>query len=150
MIDAHVHIGGEGAGFAMNEELVLRSMEKYKIDISIVSNGDSVEYGEDFIKLPEEMQMSQKQFCAELGISSSAMSAWRNGSMPKPERIKDIEKCLGISFADYEKSDESDELREMLRDRQDLRILLHSAKDVPASSVYALISQIEKLKEESK
>ena len=69
--------------------------------------------------------------------------------MPKPERIKDIEKCLGISFADYEKSEDPDDLREMLRDRQDLRILLHSAKDVPASSVYALISQIEKMKEES-
>lgn len=69
--------------------------------------------------------------------------------MPKPDRIKAIEKCLGISFSDYEKSDESDELREMLRDRQDLRILLHSAKDVPASSIYALISQIEKMKEDN-
>lgn len=69
--------------------------------------------------------------------------------MPKPERLKQIEKCLGISFADFEKSDESDELREMLRDRQDLRILLHSAKDVPASSIYALISQIEKMKEDN-
>ena len=97
----------------------------------------------------EEMQMSQKQFCAELGISSSAMSAWRNGSMPKPDRIKAIEKCLGISFADFEKSDEADELREILRGRDDLRILLRSAKDVPASSVYALIAQIEKEKEDN-
>ena len=96
-----------------------------------------------------ELGMTQKEFCAQLGIQSSAMSAWRKGSMPKPERLKQIEKCLGISFADYEKSEEPDELREMLRDRQDLRILLHSAKDVPASSVYALISQIEKMKEES-
>lgn len=93
---------------------------------------------------------TQKEFCAELGIQSSAMSAWRKGSMPKPERLIQIEKCLGISFADYEKSDESDELREMLRDRQDLRILLRSAKDVPASSVYALISQLEKIKEDNK
>lgn len=97
----------------------------------------------------EEMQMSQKQFCAELGISSSAMSAWRNGSMPKPDRIKAIEKCLEISFADFEKSDEADELREILRGRDDLRILLRSAKDVPASSVYALIAQIEKEKEDN-
>lgn len=96
-----------------------------------------------------EMHMSQKQFCAELGISSSAMSAWRNGSMPKPDRIKAIEKLLRISFSNYEESDETDELREMLRDRQDLRILLHSAKDVPASSIYALISQIEKMKEDN-
>lgn len=61
MIDSHVHIGGEAAGFVMNEELVLRSMEKYKIEISIVSNGDSVEYGEDFKKVPAEMQVTQKE-----------------------------------------------------------------------------------------
>lgn len=96
-----------------------------------------------------ELGMTQKEFCAQLGIQSSAMSMWRKGSTPKPERLKQIEKCLGISFSDYEKSDESDELREMLRDRQDLRILLHSAKDVPASSIYALISQIEKMKEDN-
>ena len=97
----------------------------------------------------DELRMSQKEFCQTIGISSAAMSAWRNGSMPKPERIKDIEKCLNISFADYEKSEEPDELREILRDRQDLRILLHSAKDVPASSIYALVSQLEKMKEDS-
>ena len=99
-----------------------------------------------------ELGMTQKDFCAQLGIQSSAMSAWRKGSMPKPERLKDIEKCLGISFADFEKSDMDDETADLLqsiRERQDLRILLHSAKDVPASSVYALISQIEKLKEDS-
>lgn len=93
--------------------------------------------------------MTQYEFCKAIGIQSSAMSAWRNGSTPKPQRVAEIERYLGISFSDYEKTDESDELCEMLRDRQDLRILLHSAKDVPASSVYALISQIEKMKEES-
>ena len=96
--------------------------------------------------------MSQKDFCEYLGIGSSAMSAWRKGSMPKPERIREIEKFLGIELSAYERADpqdESAELREMLRDRQDLRILLHSAKDVPPSSVYALIAQIEKEKEKS-
>lgn len=42
----------------------------------------------------DELNMSQKEFCSAIGISSAAMSAWRNGSMPKPERIKAIEKCL--------------------------------------------------------
>ena len=32
MIDSHVHIGGESDGFTMNEDLVLRSMEKYNIE----------------------------------------------------------------------------------------------------------------------
>ena len=98
-----------------------------------------------------ELGMTQKEFCAQLGIQSSAMSAWRKGSMPKPERLKQIEKCLGINFSDYEKSeidDETADLLQSIRERQDLRILLHSAKDVPASSIYALISQIERMKED--
>ena len=36
----------------------------------------------------EELNMSQKDFCAELGISSAAMSAWRKGSTPRPEPPK--------------------------------------------------------------
>lgn len=97
----------------------------------------------------EKRGMSQKEFCEAIGIGSSAMSGWRNGSMPKPARLAEIEQFLGIRFADYETQDGSDDLREMLRDRQDLRILLQSAKDVPASSVWALVAQIEKMKEDS-
>ena len=66
MIDSHVHIGGDEAGFLMNEEMVLTSMEKYNIDISIVSNGDSVEYGENFVKVPEEMQIPQEETLARV------------------------------------------------------------------------------------
>lgn len=61
MIDSHVHIGGEADGFQMNEKMVLQSMEKYGVDISIVSNGDSVEYGDDLVKLPEEKQVNQAE-----------------------------------------------------------------------------------------
>ena len=94
--------------------------------------------------------MPKSEFYEKSGVSSATLSQWRTGKYdPTPDKLAKVEMCLGISFADYEKSDESDELREMLRDRQDLRILLHSAKDVPASSVYALISQIEKMKEDS-
>lgn len=66
MIDTHVHIGGDAAGFLMNEELILQSMEKYNIDISIVSNGDSVEYADEVTKVPEEMQISQKETLARV------------------------------------------------------------------------------------
>lgn len=66
MIDSHVHIGGDEAGFLMNEEMVLTSMEKYNIDISIVSNGDSVEYGENFVRVPEEMQSPQEETLARV------------------------------------------------------------------------------------
>lgn len=99
-----------------------------------------------------ELGMTQKEFCAQLGIQSSAMSAWRKGSMPKPERLKQIEKCLGISLADNKKSSmdtETAELLESIRSRPDLGVLLRSARDVPPSSVYELVSKLEKLKEDA-
>ena len=61
IIDAHVHIGGEAVGFVMTEEIVLKSMDKYHIDVCIISNGDSGEYGHDLEILPEEVQINQKE-----------------------------------------------------------------------------------------
>lgn len=93
--------------------------------------------------------ISKAQFYKDIGVSAPSFHGWKNGAKPSDKYIVAIEKYFGIDLKSYEKSEEPDELREMLRDRQDLRILLHSAKDVPASSVYSLISQIEKMKEES-
>ena len=66
IIDSHVHVGGDEAGFTMNEEMVLTSMEKYKIDISIVSNGDSVEYADEFTKVPQDLQIRQEETLARV------------------------------------------------------------------------------------
>ena len=97
-----------------------------------------------------ERGISRVEFCDAIGISSASYTGWKKGSQPRPDKIVAIEKYLNIDLKSYEKCEEPDEnwsLREMLRDRQDLRILLSSAKDVPPSSVYALISQLEKMKE---
>lgn len=66
MIDSHVHIGGEADGFEINEEIVLQSMKKYEIDISIVSNGDSAEYEDGSIKIREEKQVKQEETLARI------------------------------------------------------------------------------------
>ena len=66
MIDSHVHIGGEAVGFEMSEAIVLQSMEKYKIDISIVSNGNAAEYEKPGVRLPEEQQISQEATLARI------------------------------------------------------------------------------------
>lgn len=89
------------------------------------------------------------EFYAAIGITATAYYGWRNGAVPKAETVEAIEKYLNVDLTTIEKSDEADELRELLRGRDDLRILLRSAKDVPASSVYALIAQIEKEKEDN-
>ena len=104
--------------------------------------------GKEIVRIIEaelfEKRISKGDFYEACGLNSTTVSNWRNGVyQPTPAKLQIIEKYLGISFADYEKSDP----REGLRD--DLRILLHSASELPPSSVYALISQIEKLKEDS-
>lgn len=109
--------------------------------------------GEQFAKIIEQLLaergIPKGEFYKEVGITATALYGWKRGAEPKKETIEAVEKYFNLSLSDIEKSDETDELREMLRDRQDLRVLLHSAKDVPASSIYALISQIEKMKEDS-
>lgn len=96
--------------------------------------------------------ISKSEFYKECKISSATLSNWRNGIFqPTAKNIQMISDYFGIQIAEQESTAEDEEtiaLREMLRDRQDLRILLNSAKDVPVSSVYALIAQIEKIKEE--
>ena len=98
----------------------------------------------------EERGISVEDLCKAIGISQSAYSQWKYGRTPKPERITAIENYLGVKLSDYEEPEEPDEitrLREILRSRSDLRTLLSSASDMPPSSVYKLISDIERGKE---
>ena len=101
--------------------------------------------GQDFARMIEmalsEKRISKGEFYRATGITATALYGWKRGAAPKLDTVKIVEKFLGIQFADYEKSEQLKELR------SDLRILLNSAKDLPPSSVYALIAQIEKEKE---
>ena len=103
--------------------------------------------GKVFAKLIEsalaEKGIKKGDFYDAVGISATAMYGWKNGSVPKKETVEAVEKYLDLELFPYEKSDPREELRD------DLRILLRSAKDLPPSSVYALIAQIEKEKEQS-
>lgn len=103
--------------------------------------------GREFARIIEkvlaEKNIRKGDFYDAVGVSATAMYGWRNGAMPKKETVEAIEKYLGINLSDIEKSEQLEELR------SDLRILLNSAKDLPPSSVYALIAQIEKEKEQS-
>ncbi|WP_455717802.1 amidohydrolase family protein [Anaerosporobacter sp.] len=60
IIDTHVHIG-KGLGFDMPEEMILQSMEKYRINYSIVSNVEGVEYDHNLVELPSDFQVTQKK-----------------------------------------------------------------------------------------
>lgn len=58
IIDTHVHIG-QSLNFDMREEDVLYSMDKYGVDIAIVSNTEVASHGHDRKLLPPEVQKGQ-------------------------------------------------------------------------------------------
>ena len=87
--------------------------------------------------------ISKAQFYKDIGLSAPSFHGWKNGAKPSQKYVDAIEEYFGIDLSNYEKSD----VREGLRD--DLRILLNSARDLPPSSVYTLVAQIEKMKEDA-
>jgi ribosome-binding protein aMBF1 (putative translation factor) len=87
--------------------------------------------------------MSKAEFYKRVGLSAASFHGWKNGAKPSQRYITAIEELFGITLNEREETDPREDLRD------DLRILLHSASDLPPSSVYALISQIEKMKEDA-
>ncbi len=103
--------------------------------------------------------ISKGEFYKSCGLNSTTMSNWRNGTFnPSPAKLQIVANYLGIDYEDLVSDnepqngmdEETAELLEMLKDRQDLRILLRSGRDVPPSSVYELVSRLEKMKEDAR
>lgn len=59
IFDTHVHIGGETMGFNMTETIVTEMLEKFKIDMILISNADSAEVDHSFNPIPMEFQTDQ-------------------------------------------------------------------------------------------
>lgn len=85
--------------------------------------------------------ISKGEFYEAVGISATALYGWKRGAEPSRKTVATIEKYLESEYLDAEMSDPREELRE------DLRVLLNSARDLPPSSVYELIAEIHKRKE---
>ena len=96
-----------------------------------------------------ERGISRLELCEAIGITSGAYTGWKKGSQPREDKIVAIEKYLGISFADYEKSEMDDETAAVLQwIREDFahRALFESAKGLSTEQSYAVASYIERLK----
>lgn len=116
--------------------------------------------GREFVQLIEaqlvQQGISKTKFYEDCGLSSAVFSNWRkNINAPSQKNINTICEYLNLEldksnvYVPIQQSEEENDIRELIRERQDLRILLNSAKDMPVSSVYSLIAQLEKAKEES-
>ena len=61
LIDMHMHTGGGALGFDMKSQMILDIMDKYNVDIALVSNGDASECDHSQIVLPEHLQVTQEK-----------------------------------------------------------------------------------------
>ena len=104
--------------------------------------------GKEFARMVEgelaRRGISKSEFYEAVGVSPTALYGWKRGAEPKRDTVETIEKFLQMSLSERGRKEQED-IRESLR--EDLRILLRSASDLPPSSVYQLIAQIEKEKE---
>lgn len=108
----------------------------------------------DFLEVELKKQGIKKgEFYDAIGITATAYYGWKNGAEPKEETVKRIESYLGVPVSDVYTAQttgmdaETAELLNSIRNRPDLGVLLRSARDVPPSSVYSLVAQLEREKE---
>lgn len=110
--------------------------------------------GKEFAKMIErelaDRGIRKGDFYNEIGISATAMYGWKRGAVPSAETVAAVENYFGkrmVSGAPQMDA-ETENLLQLIRERQDLKILLHSGKDLPASSVYEIVAKMEKMKED--
>ena len=92
---------------------------------------------------------SKGEFCRRIGVSPNMYGNYRNGTVPSYAVIEATEKCLGIRFSDYEKSEMDDETAEVLqwiREDYSYRALFESAKSLTKEQRLTAAAYIERLK----
>ena len=144
IIDSHVHIGNI-MNFNMPEEMVLKSMEKYNIDYSLVSNAEASEVDGNQELIPIEFQHSQIETCEKI-LRFAKNNPKKIGALlwvkPRLEGCtedfknlvkENIEWVLGIKIHPYHSKMRFDSLQVQeyikLAEEYNLPILTHTAND---------------------
>ena len=110
-----------------------------------------------FEKLCEEAGIAPTRVLIELGIGKSALSNWKRGSEPSNRTKKQIADYFGVSVSELlagktnttKKSEESDEMAEMLqefRDNPDLRTLFCLGRGATPAELRQYINVIKALR----
>lgn len=100
-------------------------------------------------------KMSKKDFYARSGVSSSLYSQWNTGTVkPTMKSLGRVAEALGMNVefligrkVQPEEDDELTEELQLLRDREDLRALLHVSKKNTPEQVRRLTKLMESMNE---
>lgn len=112
-----------------------------------------------FCRYCELLGKSPYVVASEIGVkSTSTIAGWRSGSVPRPKVVDALVKYFRANGLDIDvedlfaenETDEETEVREMLRNSREARILFHATKNAPASALLEAAALITRYKEESK
>lgn len=90
-------------------------------------------------------------------ISSPTLTQWRQGAVVSSKSIERLEEYTGMPIDDFMEKydaqqsvvDDTLEVREMLRNRPEAKVLFSAAKNAPASAFYEAAALLLRYQEES-
>lgn len=112
----------------------------------------------NYVKYCDILGKSAFAVARECGVKSPAtVNGWSNGAIPRPKVVDSLiryfsENGIEIEVSDLFSEDEDDEetqVRDMLRNRPEARMLFHASKGAPASALLEAAALIMKYKEQS-
>ena len=103
-----------------------------------------------------EKGLGKRKFHADSGISSATLAQWRNENPAVSARlIRRLQEYTGLHITDFMRMygkalpDETAELRQMMLERPEARILFQTAKNAPASALLEAAAILARYQEES-
>lgn len=83
-----------------------------------------MDFATNFKRICKERNISPTRVCLDLGLSSSKVNMWNNGSLPKPEILKKLAEKLDCTVMDFFADDdivaEQQEIKKLTEDEQDI------------------------------
>lgn len=108
----------------------------------------------NFIKYATKMDMSPSAAAEAMGYQRSVITRWKQGAVPRLATLQKVADFFGCTPNDLLAEDAPDtditQVRQAMRDRQDLRTLFDVAMKAPPSAVYETIAQLSRYNEQNK
>ena len=108
---------------------------------------------DNFIKYSVKMGLAPSAAAEQMGFKRSVVSRWKQGTEPRLATLQRIADFFGCEPEDLTGDEVTDtditQVRQAMRERQDLRTLFDVAMKVPPSAVYETIAILTRYNEKN-
>lgn len=121
---------------------------------------NTIAFAENLKILRKEQKLTQKQLAAKLGVALSTVAMWETGARePDYEMLNKIAQFFHVTydmllssnpvknFIDGSEEDELLELRDLLRNRPEMKMLFSISRNATRSDIEKTVAIIEALKD---